>query len=66
MNRYQKRLNKETRNFIRDKKTKESFNKVRMNLKSDDAKAEFTLCNCCYTPCCNLTKNKLFYCKNWE
>lgn len=66
MNRYQKRLNKEVKNFIRDKKTVESFKKIRMILKSNDAKTEFSLCNCCYQPFCNLTKNKLFYCKDWE
>lgn len=66
MNRYQKQLNKEVKHFIKDKNPRESFNKIRTLLKSNDAKTEFSLCNCCYQPCCNLTKNKLFYCKNWE
>ena len=66
MNKYQKRINKEAKHFIKDNKPIESFNQVRMILKRNSSKTEFTLCNCCYQPFCNLTKNKLFYCKLWE
>ena len=66
MNKYQKQISKEVKNFIKDNKSNKPFREIRRILKRNDAKTEFTLCNCCYQVKCNLTKNKLFYCKSWE